>query len=102
MGLLRKHCLIFMVMVSLILLYIRDALFLLVTREDQCIYVVFVSRFSFAVFMDKSSTFSLVRRMVVHGHDGRQNDVVFCGSEAQQHVVFFPGDVQVRKMIFND
>lgn len=44
--------------------------------------------------MDKSSTFPLVRRMLAHGHDGRKNDVVFCGSEAQQHVVFFPGDVQ--------
>lgn len=55
--------------------------------------------------MDKSSTFPLVRRMLAHGHDGRKNDVVFCGSEAQQHVVFFPGDVQVRKtncVIVND
>jgi len=47
--------------------------------------------------MDKSSTFPLVRRLLAHGHDGRKNEVVFCGSEAQQHVVFFPGDVQVRK-----
>ena len=47
--------------------------------------------------MDKSSSFPLVRRMLAHGHDGRKNDVVFCGSEAQQHVVFFPGDVQVMK-----
>jgi hypothetical protein len=31
----------------------------------------------------------------VHGHPGRNNDVIFCGSEAQQHVVFFHGDVQV-------
>jgi hypothetical protein len=32
----------------------------------------------------------------VNGHPaGRNNDVIFCGSEAQQHVVFFHGDVQV-------
>lgn len=72
-------------------------MFTSVAREDQFFYVVLISRFSFAVFMDKSSTFPLVRRMLAHGHDGRKNDVVFCGSEAQQHVVFFPGDVQVRK-----
>lgn len=74
---------------------IRDALFILNTREDQFFYVL-ISTFSFSVFMDKSSTFPLVRRILAHGHDGRKNDVVFCGSEAQQHVVFFPGDVQVR------
>lgn len=45
---------------------------------------------------DKSSTFPPVRRFRAHGHEKRENDVVFCGSEAQQHVVFFPGDVQVR------
>ncbi|XP_001629645.3 mitochondrial protein C2orf69 homolog isoform X2 [Nematostella vectensis] len=30
----------------------------------------------------------------VQGYDGRKNDLVFCGCEGQQHVVFFPGDVQ--------
>jgi hypothetical protein len=36
-----------------------------------------------------------VRLSAVHGHKGRTNDVIFCGTEAQQHVVFFHGDVQV-------
>ena len=44
----------------------------------------------------KSSTFPPVRRVRAHGYEKRENDVVFCGSEAQQHVIFFPGDVQVR------
>lgn len=35
----------------------------------------------------------------VLGYEGRYNDLVFCGSEGQQHVVFFPGDVQVRSTI---
>lgn len=46
--------------------------------------------------MEKSSSSPTVRLLDVRGYEGRSNDVVFCGSEAQQHVVFFPGDVQVR------
>lgn len=47
--------------------------------------------------MEKSSTFPLVRCWEdVPGYEDRKNDVVFCGLDAQQHVVFFPGDVQVR------
>ncbi len=38
-----------------------------------------------------------VRLSAVHGHPERTNDVLFCGTEAQQHVVFFHGDVQVSK-----
>ena len=39
-----------------------------------------------------------VRLSAVHGHPAeRTNDVLFCGTEAQQHVVFFHGDVQVSK-----
>ena len=34
-------------------------------------------------------------RLHVVGLEDRKNDVIFCGAEAQQHVVFFPGDVQV-------
>lgn len=41
--------------------------------------------------MDKSTV--ILRNL--EGYEGRCNDVVFCGSEGQQHVVFFPGDVQV-------
>lgn len=41
--------------------------------------------------MDKSTV--ILRNL--EGFEGRCNDVVFCGSEGQQHVVFFPGDVQV-------
>ena len=36
-----------------------------------------------------------VRLCDVYGHQGKKNDVVFCGTEAQQHVVYFHGDVQV-------
>jgi len=50
--------------------------------------------------MDKSSTSPSVRLPNVLGYKERNNDVVFCGSEGQQHVVFFPGDVQVRPTIF--
>ena len=45
--------------------------------------------------MAKSSISPAVPLPAVVGFDGRKNDVVFCGSEGQQHVVFFPGDVQV-------
>ena len=38
-----------------------------------------------------------VRLCGVHGQQERSNDVVFCGTEAQQHVVYFHGDVQVSK-----
>lgn len=44
--------------------------------------------------MAKSSISPAVPLPAVVGFDGRKNDVVFCGSEGQQHVVFFPGDVQ--------
>lgn len=44
--------------------------------------------------MAKSSLSPVVPLPNVVGFDGRKNDVVFCGSEGQQHVVFFPGDVQ--------
>ena len=37
-----------------------------------------------------------VRLSGVVGHEGRRNDVTFCGTEAEQHVVFFHGDVQVN------
>lgn len=50
--------------------------------------------------MDKSSTSPVVPLLNVPGYEGRKNDVVFCGSEAQQHVVFFPGDVQVSRTNF--
>lgn len=50
--------------------------------------------------MDKSSTSPTVRLINVLGYENRGNDVVFCGSEGQQHVVFFPGDVQVRRTNF--
>lgn len=51
--------------------------------------------------MEKSSTSPLVRCLdEVPGYEERKNDVVFCGSDAQQHVVFFPGDVQVRSTDF--
>ncbi|XP_065053900.1 uncharacterized protein LOC135682791 [Rhopilema esculentum] len=30
----------------------------------------------------------------VVGFDGKYNDLVFCGEDAMQHVLFFPGDVQ--------
>ena len=58
----------------------------------------------FVVLMDKSSNSPTVRLLNVNGYEGRANDVVFCGSEGQQHVVFFPGDVQVRptKFLFNN
>jgi len=36
----------------------------------------------------------MVRIKNVSGYDGKCNDVVFCGEDAMQHVVFFPGDVQ--------
>ncbi|CAH3024269.1 unnamed protein product [Porites evermanni] len=48
----------------------------------------------FAILMDKSSNSPVARLPEVEGLDGRFNDVIFCGSEGQQHVVFFPGDVQ--------
>lgn len=50
--------------------------------------------------MDKSSNSPVARLPEVEGLDGRFNDVIFCGSEGQQHVVFFPGDVQVSTTIF--
>ena len=50
--------------------------------------------------MDKSSNSPIARLPAVEGLDGRFNDVIFCGSEGQQHVVFFPGDVQVSTTIF--
>ena len=50
--------------------------------------------------MDKSSNSPIARLPEVEGLDGRFNDVIFCGSEGQQHVVFFPGDVQVSRTIF--
>ena len=50
--------------------------------------------------MDKSSNSPIARLLEVEGLDGRFNDVIFCGSEGQQHVVFFPGDVQVSTTIF--
>lgn len=49
--------------------------------------------FLFVLFMDKST----VIFPLLEGYEKRCNDVVFCGSEGQQHVVFFPGDVQVSK-----
>lgn len=48
--------------------------------------------------MAKSSLSPVVPLLNVVGFDGRKNDVVFCGSEGQQHVVFFPGDVQVSRI----
>ena len=33
----------------------------------------------------------------VEGFDGKCNDVVFCGEDAMQHLIFFPGDVQVSR-----
>ena len=33
----------------------------------------------------------------VEGFDGKCNDVVFCGEDAMQHLIFFPGDVQASK-----
>ena len=51
--------------------------------------------------MDKSSTSPVVPLLNVPGYEGRKNDVVFCGSEGQQHVVFFPGDVQVSPTNFH-
>ena len=57
----------------------------------------------FVILMAKSSNSPTVRCFrwpEVEGHQGRVNDVVFCGSEGQQHVVFFPGDVQVRTTRF--
>lgn len=50
--------------------------------------------------MDKSLNSPVARVHEVEGLDGRFNDVIFCGSEGQQHVVFFPGDVQVSTTIF--
>ena len=50
--------------------------------------------------MDKSSNSPIARLPEVEGLDGRFNDVIFCGSEGQQHVVFFPGDVQVSTTNF--
>ena len=38
----------------------------------------------------------VVRLEQLRGFESRMNDVVFCGIDALQHVVFFPGDVQVR------
>lgn len=46
--------------------------------------------------MDKSTAVVLAN---VEGYEGRRNDLIFCGSEGQQHVVFFPGDIQVRMFI---
>lgn len=40
-----------------------------------------------------------VRLTSIPGEQGRKNDVIFCGTEAQQHVVFFHGDVQVELMV---
>ena len=54
---------------------------------------------SLAVLMEKSSSSPVVTLQDVPGDDGKKNDLVFCGSEAQQHVVFFPGDVQVLIII---
>lgn len=39
-----------------------------------------------------------VRLPSLAGHEAKKNDVIFCGTEAQQHVVFFPGDVQVSRI----
>ena len=39
----------------------------------------------------------MVRIKNVSGYDGKCNDIVFCGEDAMQHVVFFPGDVQVNR-----
>lgn len=41
-----------------------------------------------------------VRLKNLHGLEDRRNDVVFCGSEGQQHVIFFPGDVQVGQKLW--
>lgn len=46
--------------------------------------------------MDKSTAVILPN---VEGYEGRRNDLIFCGSEGQQHVVFFPGDIQVKNFI---
>lgn len=58
-----------------------------------------------ALFFAYTSMFTLdmdeapsVRLYDVHSHQGRKNDVIFCGTEAQQHVVFFHGDVQVSEI----
>lgn len=37
----------------------------------------------------------------VEGYDGKCNDVVFCGEDAMQHLIFFPGDVQVSDVDLN-
>ena len=37
----------------------------------------------------------------VVGFDGKYNDLVFCGEDAMQHVLFFPGDVQVCATALN-
>lgn len=50
--------------------------------------------------MEKTSSSPIVRLHAVAGVEGRNNDLVFCGSDAQQHVVFFPGDVQVLVSTF--
>ena len=42
----------------------------------------------------------LLRLKKVSGHDGRQNDMIFCGEDAMQHVILFPGDVQVRYITY--
>lgn len=46
--------------------------------------------------MDKSTAVILPN---VEGYEGRRNDLIFCGSEGQQHVVFFPGDIQVKTLL---
>ena len=38
-----------------------------------------------------------IRLAGIHGQQERENDVIFNGTEAHQHVVFFHGDVQVSK-----
>ena len=68
---------------------------------DLSAYIVAISFYSSPILMEKSSTSPLVRCLdEVPGYEERKNDVVFCGSDAQQHVVFFPGDVQVRSADF--
>ena len=69
--------------------------FLVDSPSNPCTNIdLLIDFFYFSFNMDEAPC---VRLCGVHGHQGRSNDVVFCGTEAQQHVVYFHGDVQVSK-----
>ena len=40
----------------------------------------------------------MVRLLKVEGYGAKSNDMVLCGEDAMQHIIFFPGDVQVKKL----